>query len=214
MGVQLLTLAAYSRHRGCDEKAVRKAIAENRITAIERDGRKWIDPEVADIQWARNTRPRMNPGVPASAAASSGSSGGSSGQPGSPSAQSQLDLISANPSSPGNATSASTPPPQAPAEEGYSTHKAREARAAADMAEMKAATMARTLLKRDDAMRGTFEAFRVLRDHCFNSAKTVSRQVIGLTELREIEILLEDGYRQAFAAAEQDLTRMFQEPVA
>ncbi len=60
VAVQLMTLAAYARHRGCDEKAVRKAIAEGRITAIERDGRKWIDPEVADIQWAKNTRARAD----------------------------------------------------------------------------------------------------------------------------------------------------------
>ena len=56
MAVQLLTKSAYARHRGCDEKAVRKAIAEGRISTI--DGK--IDPEVADIQWARNTRARAD----------------------------------------------------------------------------------------------------------------------------------------------------------
>ena len=56
MAVQLLSKAAYARHRGCDEKAVRKAIAERRISLI--DGK--IDPEVADIQWAKNTRARAD----------------------------------------------------------------------------------------------------------------------------------------------------------
>lgn len=56
MKVQLLTKAAYARHRGCDEKSVRKAIAEGRITLI--DGK--IDPAVADIQWMQNTRARVN----------------------------------------------------------------------------------------------------------------------------------------------------------
>lgn len=46
----------YARRRGVSHEAVRKAIARKRISAIERDGRKWIDPELADIQWARNTR--------------------------------------------------------------------------------------------------------------------------------------------------------------
>src|SRR3989344_8607738 len=56
MAVQLLSKAAYARRRGCDEKAVRKAIAEGRISLI--DGK--IDPEVADIQWAKNTRARAD----------------------------------------------------------------------------------------------------------------------------------------------------------
>jgi hypothetical protein len=56
------TISQYARHRGCDEKAVRKAIAEGRITAVEIDGRKMIDPAVADIQWAKNTRARVDSG--------------------------------------------------------------------------------------------------------------------------------------------------------
>ncbi|WP_140637233.1 hypothetical protein [Methylibium rhizosphaerae] len=54
------TISQYARHRGCDEKAVRKAIAEGRITAVEIDGRKMIDAAVADIQWAQNTRARAD----------------------------------------------------------------------------------------------------------------------------------------------------------
>ena len=54
------TISQYARHRGCDEKAVRKAIAEGRITAVETDGRKMIDAAVADIQWAQNTRARAD----------------------------------------------------------------------------------------------------------------------------------------------------------
>ncbi len=57
MVVTLLTKAAYARYRGCDEKAVRQAISAGRITLI--DGK--IDPEVADIQWAKNTRARVAP---------------------------------------------------------------------------------------------------------------------------------------------------------
>jgi hypothetical protein len=57
MAVTLLTKAAYARHRGCDEKAVRQAISAGRITLI--DGK--IDPEVADIQWLKNTRARVAP---------------------------------------------------------------------------------------------------------------------------------------------------------
>ena len=57
MAVTLLTISDYARHRGCDEKAVRKALAEGRITRTGTD-RRCIDPAVADIQWANNTRAR------------------------------------------------------------------------------------------------------------------------------------------------------------
>ena len=58
MAVTLITKAAYARHRGCDEKAVRKAIAAGRISTIN----GLIDKDVADIQWARNTRARADSG--------------------------------------------------------------------------------------------------------------------------------------------------------
>jgi len=49
----LISLRAYGRHRGVSLKAVQKAIEAGRITLI---GGK-LDPDVADIQWAKNTRP-------------------------------------------------------------------------------------------------------------------------------------------------------------
>lgn len=70
-----LTVSDYARHRGCDEKAVRKAIAEGRITAIGEGRGRRVDPGVADIQWAQNTRARGDsaraPGATAPAPATS-----------------------------------------------------------------------------------------------------------------------------------------------
>lgn len=60
MPVTLLTPTAYARHRGCNEKAVRKAITAERISTINGQ----IDPVVADIQWAQNTRARVDSGRP------------------------------------------------------------------------------------------------------------------------------------------------------
>lgn len=54
--VTLMTQAEYAAHRGVSHVAVHKAIKEGRISTI---GGK-IDPKVADIQWAQNTRPRAN----------------------------------------------------------------------------------------------------------------------------------------------------------
>lgn len=56
--MSLISLRAYARHRGVSLAAVQKAIDSNRITTIPNEkGKPKIDPEVADIQWAKNTRP-------------------------------------------------------------------------------------------------------------------------------------------------------------
>jgi hypothetical protein len=66
---QRLTQAQYATHRGCSAVAVHKAIKQGRITTFE-DGT--IDPEVADIQWAKNSRARVRT-TPAPTPATDGS---------------------------------------------------------------------------------------------------------------------------------------------
>jgi phage terminase Nu1 subunit (DNA packaging protein) len=58
MAVTLITQAEYARRRGVDPTTVRDAIRAGRITLI--DGK--VDPDVADVQWARNTRVRVGSG--------------------------------------------------------------------------------------------------------------------------------------------------------
>jgi hypothetical protein len=58
--VNLISQADYAKHRGCSEAAVSKAISSNRISLI--DGK--IDPTIADMQWAKNTRVRAGAGSP------------------------------------------------------------------------------------------------------------------------------------------------------
>lgn len=48
----LINRSEYARRRGISPEAVRQAVVSGRISLI--DGK--IDPEVADIQWAKNTR--------------------------------------------------------------------------------------------------------------------------------------------------------------
>lgn len=50
---ELITKAEYARRRGVSKQAVCKAANTGRITLV--DGK--VDPEVADVQWARNTDP-------------------------------------------------------------------------------------------------------------------------------------------------------------
>ena len=53
--VTFMTQSEYAKHRGVSRVAVHHAIRDSRITLIE--GK--IDPTVADIQWAANTRARV-----------------------------------------------------------------------------------------------------------------------------------------------------------
>ncbi len=54
MNAVRLSIRGYAKHRGVDEKAVRKALLAGRITKGA-DGK--IDPDVADRQWSANTDP-------------------------------------------------------------------------------------------------------------------------------------------------------------
>lgn len=176
MPVELITFSDYARRRGCDEKAVRKAIAAQRITTVERDGKKLIDPAVADIQWKQNTRVRVRPNAPPPPAGTAADAG-STGEP-------------------------PAPPPPA-----YDDHKTRQAKADAERAELEVGKLAGRLIEREPAERGTYEAFRELRDAVFAAIKTQARKVIGLTEVREVELALEDEMRGAFDGWEQRIAQ-------
>lgn len=60
MKTSQITKSEYAKLRNCSASAVTRAIKEGRITTVVVDGREMIDPEVADIQWQRNTRPRVD----------------------------------------------------------------------------------------------------------------------------------------------------------
>ena len=55
----LMTQADYARHRDCSREAVRKAVESGRISSFGDDKR--VDRDLADVQWARNTRARVKP---------------------------------------------------------------------------------------------------------------------------------------------------------
>ncbi len=187
MAVTLITPTAYARHRGCDEKAVRKAIAANRISTI---GGK-IDPAVADIQWAQNTRAR--------AAAR----------------QKPLGLDDATWASATPPAGPTAPiPPAGAATSGYQDHRTRRELADAERAEIETARIAGRLVDRERGERAVFESFRELRDRTFAATKSQARRVLGLTEIREIELALEEELRDAFAGWESLMQRRIEEVTA
>ena len=55
----LVSRAEYARLRGVQKSTVLRAIDSGRITTVEQNGQIMIDPEVADIQWAKNTQEKF-----------------------------------------------------------------------------------------------------------------------------------------------------------
>ena len=177
MAVQLMSKAAYARHRGCDEKAVRKAITDGRISTI---GGK-IDPEVADIQWAKNTRARAD---------SKRTGGGAAIDAGSP-------LLDAE--TPASGPDAS---PGAPASPGYADYRAMREKADAEMAVRANLKDAGLLVERAHVQRGTFDVVRAFRDSVMVIGQRAAPRCIGLADSREIEHVIVDETRKALEGFE------------
>ncbi len=175
MTVQLISKAAYARHRGCDEKAVRKAIAEGRISAI---GGK-IDPAVADIQWERNTRARVKTTQPAQADLVGGA---------------DVGTVS-HASAPAAAGPAADAPERPAADPGYMQFRARREEADAQIAEMNAAKMRGAMLMRDDVDRAMFEIGRELRDRLTACARRVAAEVASISTAEGCEAVIDREHR-------------------
>lgn len=177
MAVQLLTASAYARHRGCDEKAVRKAVAENRITAFSNgDGKRRIDPAVADIQWAQNTRVRADSGR--AVAVSAGGHGGS----GTPSIEA--------PTAPESGAPTDQP--------SYSDYRTRTEKATAERAERENMREAGHLVENARVKRGIYDSYRALRDAAMAVSQRAAPRCVGLGDARDIEHVISEELRKAF----------------
>ena len=179
MAVQLITKSAYARHRGCDEKAVRKAVAEERISLI--DGK--IDPAVADIQWAQNTRARAD---------SRGKAAPNATQQGN-----VLGTDEKTTTGPDSRPAAGAPAGQG-GDTGYHDFRTRRESAEAERAEMEVAKMAGRLVDREITERAIFDAFRALRDSVFSTPARCAPKLLGMNEIRDIEHVITDELRKAF----------------
>ena len=181
MGRQLMGYREYAANRksrglvGSSLRAVQKAIETGRITTVADDkGRKMIDPEVADIQWTRNTDPdqsaRANVGrdpAPSSAA-----------PPGTDS-----------PTQDGHSSSGQG--------SAYWDARTRREQAEAEKAEIQLKELNGELVKRDAVHRAAYEAGRLLRDMILAIPGTVASDLAALVDSREIEIRLADELRKA-----------------
>lgn len=172
MAVQLITKSAYARHRGCDEKAVRKAVAEGRISLI--NGK--IDPHVADIQWARNTRARVSQSVQSSSVG-------------------EQHPIDTGPDLGSEAIAAGQANGKATADPGYLQFRSRREEADAQIAEMNAAKMRGSMLMRHDVDRAMFEIGREIRDRLTACARRIASEVASINTAEGCEAVVDREHR-------------------
>lgn len=169
--VELITQAEYARRRGVAKSAVAKAVRESRITLI--DGK--VDPAVADIQWAQNTRTRADSGRATTGNAT------------------DAGLTLAEPQ---NALSSPDSTP------GYADFRAIREKAEAEMAQRANLKDAGLLLDRVSVERGMFDVVRALRDAVMAIGQRAAPRCIGLADARDIEHVITDETRKALEGFE------------
>lgn len=180
MSRQTMGLREYGRHRearglpGTTLRAVQRAIETGRITTVvDGKGRPRIDPEVADIQWGRNTDPdqsaRANAGrdhAPQSGGdngtAPAGGSGGGTEREGS----------------------------------AYWDAKTRREIAEATKAELQLAALSGDLVKREAVERAAFEAGRLLRDMVLSVPSRLAAELAAMNDAQAIEGRIRDELRK------------------
>ncbi|MEY2653221.1 MAG: hypothetical protein RLZZ524_248 [Pseudomonadota bacterium] len=169
MAAELITQAEYARRRGVDPTTVRDAIRAGRISLI--DGR--IDPAVADIQWARNTRARVKTAPPASAPAAGAAP----------------------------ATDRAGEPLQVGGDADYWVSRARRERAAAEREEIALAEDRKRLIDKEAALTTIYTAFRMLRDTCLPLGREVAARAASMSSPAEVQALIDEAMRARFRQA-------------
>lgn len=171
MPVELISQAEYARRRNVDPTTVRDAIRAGRITLI--DGK--IDPAVADIQWQRNTRARIQakrsePVQPSLLAAPSG-------------ADAPADL---------GAESAQS-------EDDYWVSRAKRERAEAELAELKLAEQRRQLIRTDAVRTALAGVISSTRDSLLQIPARLAPVLAVETDAAKVHDLVQAEIHQALA---------------
>lgn len=181
----------YARHRNCVPSAVVKAIDEERITVIlDEKGRRRIDPAVADIQWAKNTRARAD------------------------SARAVAPISAGQGEGTGEAEKAAGGPEtgDAAAKSAYSDHRAQVEAETLRKVRRENAQAEGLLVERKRVDRAVFDAFRALRDRAMAVGQRAAPKCIGLADPRDIERVIDEEQRRAFADWEADMQRRLPHP--
>lgn len=164
--VNLMTQAAYARHRKCSKVAVGKAVKAGRISLVN----GLIDPTVADIQWQANSRARA-----------------SSNQAG------QLPLGAAgdaHTSALSTAAESDTTGP-APRDADYMASRTRRETAEAELAELKLAEQHGNLIRVDAVKQALANAFTATRDSLLQIPSRLAAVLAAETDAAKVHELMQ-----------------------
>jgi hypothetical protein len=169
-----LSLSAYAKRRGVSHVAVSKAITAGRLSASvvrdERGAPKIADPELADREWAANTRPRIDHATEG------------------PAEQEPPRARRAAPSAASEEGARPKPPD-------YNESRARRESALADMAEIEVAERRGELVPVNEARADVVSRFTVVRTRLLGVPSRVAQRLPHLAG--EVVPILDELLREA-----------------
>ena len=183
--VNLIGKSEYAKHRGCSPAAVTKALKHGRIVLI--DGK--IDPAVADIQWAANSRARIHGGQRRAASVAG------------------ADAPLVDPITPGRAG----------ADQGgvdYWSARGRREAAEAELSELQLGEKRGDLVRRADVDRGAFEMARAMRDGLANCSRRLGATLAVITSPDECAAVIELEHRYLLESWSHAFRKMPGNPAA
>jgi hypothetical protein len=205
-GPKLVTQSEYARSRqqrglsGGSKQAVNQAVQAGRISTIGPDA--LIDPAVADIQWAQNSRGRVAAPRVAPAPQQAPGAALAGPQQALPGAEGAGALAEA-PAAP--VAPAAAGAPVDPSRATYQDARARREVADALRSELDVEKAAGRLVSKESMARGVHDAFQVLRDRIMAVPRSAAPGVVGMVDVREIELHMTRALREAFDGFEQQM---------
>lgn len=172
----LVTFSEFAAIKGCSKAAITAAIKTQRIAAavVEKDGKRWLDRDVALELWSKNTRKTHNAIV------------------------SEADPIE-EPSTPRELKKAIDRLPDDAIPE-LNESRARKEHYQAELAKLQVAQQRRELVPVDEVKKEAFQIGRSVREALANLADRLSHQLAGETDPTVIHQLLSEEHRDALTA--------------
>jgi len=164
----LMTIAQYAAARGITAAAVYEALKAGRIETIEFDGKRWLHPDLADAQWAKNTQHskarRKHPAAPA------------------------VEAPSKKPEAP-------DPPRSESPESSYMDARTRREKALAELAELELARTRGDLVDAARVRTGAMRMYRMLRDALLGLPAQMAPELAAIDNPRLIDAQLTQRFR-------------------
>lgn len=170
----LVTFSEFAALKGCSKAAVTGAV-RSRIAAavVEKDGKRWLDRDLALELWNRNTKATHNAKV------------------------SQPDAV--EPATPRELRQRIDALPDDAIPE-LNESRARREHYQAELAKLQVAQQRRELVPADEVKKDAFQVGRSIREALSNLADRLSHQLAGETDPAVIHQLLSDEHRDALLA--------------